>query len=216
MTIPVTIHEDTPARYCETRHVPIGVVAAIAPWNYPLLLAAFKLGPALVTGNCVVLKPSPFTPLTSLKLGELVQTILPPGVLNVISGGDALGPWLTEHPGIDKIAFTGSTATGKRVMASAAETLKRLTLELGGNDPAIVMHMSTRSRWRPSYSGPPSAMPARSASPPSASMSTPPCTTMSATRCATMPWACGWAAGRRPIRRLARSTTVPISCAWSN
>ena len=140
MTIPVTIHEDTPARYCETRHVPIGVVAAIAPWNYPLLLAAFKLGPALVTGNCVVLKPSPFTPLTSLKLGELAQTILPPGVLNVISGGDALGPWLTEHPGIDKIAFTGSTATGKRVMASAAETLKRLTLELGGNDPAIVMH----------------------------------------------------------------------------
>ncbi len=140
MSLPTTIHEDSPARYCETRHVPIGVVAAIAPWNYPLLLAAFKLGPALVTGNCVVLKPSPFTPLTSLKLGELAQTILPPGVLGVVSGGDALGPWLTAHPGIDKIAFTGSTATGKRVMASAAETLKRVTLELGGNDPAIVMH----------------------------------------------------------------------------
>ncbi|AUX68210.1 aldehyde dehydrogenase [Porphyrobacter sp. HT-58-2] len=140
MALPVTVHEDIPARYCETRHVPIGVVAAIAPWNYPLLLAAFKLGPALVTGNCVVLKPSPFTPLTSLKLGELAQSILPPGVLNVVSGGDALGPWLTAHPGIDKIAFTGSTATGKRVMASAADTLKRITLELGGNDPAIVMH----------------------------------------------------------------------------
>ena len=140
MALPVTVHEDSPARYCETRHVPIGVVAAIAPWNYPLLLAAFKLGPALVTGNCVVLKPSPFTPLTSLKLGELAQAILPPGVLNVVSGGDALGPWLTAHPGIDKIAFTGSTATGKRVMASAADTLKRITLELGGNDPGIVMH----------------------------------------------------------------------------
>jgi len=140
MRLPVTVHEDSPARYSETRHVPIGVVAAIAPWNYPLLLAAFKLGPALVTGNCVVLKPSPFTPLATLKLGELAQTILPAGVLNVVSGSDALGPWLTAHPGIDKIAFTGSTATGKRVMASAADTLKRLTLELGGNDPAIVMH----------------------------------------------------------------------------
>jgi acyl-CoA reductase-like NAD-dependent aldehyde dehydrogenase len=139
LTLPVTVHEDSPARYCETRHVPIGVVAAIAPWNYPLLLAAFKLGPALVTGNCVVLKPSPFTPLTSLKLGELAQAILPAGVLNVVSGGDTLGPALTAHPGIDKIAFTGSTATGKRVMAGAAETLKRITLELGGNDPGIVM-----------------------------------------------------------------------------
>lgn len=137
--LPVTVHEDSPARYSETRHVPIGVVAAIAPWNYPLLLAAFKLGPALVTGNCIVLKPSPFTPLTTLKVGELAQAILPAGVLNVISGGEDLGPWLTAHPGIDKIAFTGSTATGKRVMASAAETLKRITLELGGNDPAIVM-----------------------------------------------------------------------------
>jgi aldehyde dehydrogenase (NAD+) len=140
MEVPVTVHEDTPARYCETRRVPIGVIAAIAPWNYPLLLAAFKLGPALVAGNAVVLKPSPFTPLATLKLGELARGILPPGVLNVVSGGDALGPWLTEHPGIDKIAFTGSTATGRRVMASAAATLKRLTLELGGNDPAIVMH----------------------------------------------------------------------------
>lgn len=149
MALPVTIHEDSPARYCATSHVPIGVVAAIVPWNYPLLLAAFKLGPALVTGNCVVLKPSPFTPLTSLKLGELSQSILPPGVLNVVSGGDELGPWLTAHPGVDKIAFTGSTATGKRVMASAAETLKRVTLELGGNDPAIVMHDVDPERLAP-------------------------------------------------------------------
>ncbi|MEM7689538.1 MAG: aldehyde dehydrogenase family protein [Pseudomonadota bacterium] len=138
--LPHLVHEDTEHRYSETRHVPVGVVAAIAPWNYPLLLAAFKLGPALVTGNTVVLKPSPFTPLTSLKVGEIAQSVLPPGVLNVISGGDELGPWLTQHAGIDKIAFTGSTATGRAVMRSAADTLKRLTLELGGNDPAIVMH----------------------------------------------------------------------------
>lgn len=133
--IPVVVHEDTPQRYCETLRVPIGVVGAIAPWNYPLLLAAFKLGPALVTGNTVVLKPSPFTPLSSLKVGEIAQR-----VLNVVSGRDELGPWLTAHEGIDKIGFTGSTATGRAVMRSAADTLKRVTLELGGNDPAIVMH----------------------------------------------------------------------------
>ncbi|KPP92611.1 aldehyde dehydrogenase family protein [Erythrobacter sp. HL-111] len=138
--IPREVHEDSGTRYCETRRVPIGVVAAIAPWNYPLLLAAFKLGPALVTGNTVVMKPSPFTPLATLKLGEIARGILPPGVLNVVSGGDQLGPWLTAHRGIDKIAFTGSTATGRDVMRSAADGLKRLTLELGGNDPAIVMH----------------------------------------------------------------------------
>lgn len=140
LEIPVIVHEDTPQRYCETRHVPIGMVGAIAPWNYPLLLAAFKLGPALVAGNTVVLKPSPFTPLSSLKVGEIAQGVLPPGVLNVVSGRDELGPWLTAHEGIDKIGFTGSTATGRAVMRSAANTLKRVTLELGGNDPAIVMH----------------------------------------------------------------------------
>ena len=140
LDIPVTVNEDSAERYSETRHVPIGVVAAIAPWNYPLILASFKLGPALLAGNCVILKPSPFTPLTALKLGELAADIFPAGVLNVISGGDALGPWLTSHAGIDKVSFTGSTATGKKVMAAASDTLKRVTLELGGNDPAIVMH----------------------------------------------------------------------------
>lgn len=140
LDIPVTVNEDSAERYSETRHVPIGVVAAIAPWNYPLILASFKLGPALLAGNCVILKPSPFTPLTALKLGELAADIFPAGVLNVISGGDALGPWLTRHAGIDKVSFTGSTATGKKVMAAASDTLKRVTLELGGNDPAIVMH----------------------------------------------------------------------------
>lgn len=137
--IPVTVNEDTPERRSETRHVPLGVVGGIVPWNFPILLGIWKIAPALLTGNAIVIKPSPFTPLTMLKLGELMRDHLPPGVFTVISGGDRLGPWLTAHPGIDKISFTGSTATGRRVMASAAASLKRLTLELGGNDAAIVM-----------------------------------------------------------------------------
>lgn len=139
LDLPVTVNEDSAERYSETRHVPIGVVGAIAPWNFPMLLAMFKVGPALLAGNTMVLKPSPFTPLTSLKFGELIADMLPPGVLNIVTGGDALGPWMTEHPGIDKVSFTGSTATGRRVMQSASATLKRVTLELGGNDAAIVM-----------------------------------------------------------------------------
>ena len=140
LDLPVTVNEDSDERYSETRHLPLGVVGAIAPWNFPMILAMFKVGPALLAGNTMVLKPSPFTPLTTLRFAELAATILPPGVLNVVSGGDRLGPWLTEHPGIDKVSFTGSTATGRRVMQSASATLKRVTLELGGNDPAIVMH----------------------------------------------------------------------------
>jgi acyl-CoA reductase-like NAD-dependent aldehyde dehydrogenase len=136
--IPVDVYEEG-RRRIETRHVPMGVVGAIAPWNFPVNLAIWKVSPAVAAGNTVVLKPSPFTPLTTLKLGELLRGVFPPGVLNVISGGDALGPWMTAHPGFAKIAFTGSTATGKKVMESAAPTLKRLTLELGGNDAAIVM-----------------------------------------------------------------------------
>jgi acyl-CoA reductase-like NAD-dependent aldehyde dehydrogenase len=119
--------------------VALGVVVAITPWNYPLLLAAWKIGPAVLAGNTVVLKPSPLTPLTSLVAGQLLAAILPRGVLNVISGRDRLGPLMTEHSVPRKISFTGSTGTGKRVAASAAGTLKRLTLELGGNDAAIVL-----------------------------------------------------------------------------
>ena len=122
-----------------TRYTPIGVIAGITPWNFPLLLAIWKIAPALVAGNTLVLKPSPYTPLCTLWFGELAQDVLPPGVLNIISGGNELGQWLTEHPQIGKIAFTGSTATGKKVMQSAASNLKRLTLELGGNDAAIVL-----------------------------------------------------------------------------
>lgn len=138
-SLPDEIVEDTPARRVVTRHTPIGVVGAITPWNFPLLLAIWKIAPALLTGNCVIVKPSPFTPLCTLKLGELCRDLLPQGVMNVIAGGDELGRWMTEHPGIGKIAFTGHTETGKSVMRSAAVNLKRLTLELGGNDPAIVL-----------------------------------------------------------------------------
>ena len=122
-----------------TRYTPIGVIGGITPWNFPLLLAVWKIAPALVAGNTMVLKPSPYTPLCTLWFGELAQQVLPAGVLNILSGGNELGQWMTEHPAIGKIAFTGSTATGRRVMQSAAVNLKRLTLELGGNDPAIVL-----------------------------------------------------------------------------
>ena len=99
----------------------------------------WKIAPALLAGNTVVLKPSPFTPITTLMLGEILRDIVPPGVLNVVSGGDELGSWMTSHPIPRKISFTGSVATGKKVAAAAAPDLKRITLELGGNDPAIVL-----------------------------------------------------------------------------
>jgi len=118
---------------------PIGVVAAITPWNAPLMLACWKLGPALRAGNTVVLKPSPFTPLSTLRMGELLANVLPPGVLNVVCGGDDLGAQLTAHRVPRKISFTGSVPTGKKVAVAAAGDLKRVTLELGGNDPAIVL-----------------------------------------------------------------------------
>jgi len=108
------------------------------PWNWPVLLGLGKLGPAVITGNTFIMKPSPYTPYCDLKLGELAAQVFPPGVVQVLSGDDSLGPWITEHPGIDKIAFTGSTATGKLVAASCAKTLKRCVLELGGNDAAII------------------------------------------------------------------------------
>ena len=139
LDLPETVNEDSDERISITRHLPLGVVGAIAPWNFPMILAMFKVAPALLAGNAMVLKPSPFTPLSTLKFAELANEILPAGVLNVVTGGDNLGPWMTGHAGFDKISFTGSTATGRRVMASAAPTLKRVTLELGGNDPAIVM-----------------------------------------------------------------------------
>lgn len=131
--------EDSSTRRISTRYTPLGVAAAIIPWNYPVQpLACGKIAPALLTGNVLILKPSPFTPYCNLKLAELGLRFFPRGVLQALSGDDRLGPWMTEHPGIDKIAFTGSIATGKKIMESGSRTLKRVTLELGGNDAAIV------------------------------------------------------------------------------
>jgi len=139
LDLPVEVVQDDKARRVEIRRRPIGVVAAITPWNYPLLLAVWKIAPALLAGNTVVLKPSPFTPITTLMLGEILREVLPPGVVNTISGGNELGSWMTSHPVPRKVSFTGSVATGKKVAASAAPDLKRLTLELGGNDAAILL-----------------------------------------------------------------------------
>jgi acyl-CoA reductase-like NAD-dependent aldehyde dehydrogenase len=139
LNLPIRIlKEDANARVVEHR-TPLGVVAAITPWNFPMVLLAVKIAPALLTGNTVVAKPAPTTPLTSLLLGEICNEHLPPGVLNIITDQNDLGDLLTQHPSVAKVSFTGSTATGRRVMASAASTLKRLTLELGGNDVAIVL-----------------------------------------------------------------------------
>ncbi|KAK4451117.1 aldehyde dehydrogenase [Podospora aff. communis PSN243] len=138
MQIPEEILDENEERTIYSTRTPLGVVGAIVPWNWPILLGLGKVGPALMTGNTVIMKPSPYTPYCDLKLGELAMSIFPPGVFQVLSGDDNLGPWLTEHPGINMISFTGSIATGKRVAASCAKTLKRYVLELGGNDAAIV------------------------------------------------------------------------------
>jgi acyl-CoA reductase-like NAD-dependent aldehyde dehydrogenase len=124
-----------------TLREPLGVVAAIVPWNFPLLLAAWKVAPALACGNVVILKPASQTPLTAIALGEIaVEVGLPPGVLNVITGpGSTVGQAIVEHRGIDKIAFTGDTSTGKGIMRAAADTLKKITLELGGKSPNIIL-----------------------------------------------------------------------------
>jgi len=126
--------------FCHTRYEPIGVIAQIIPWNYPLLMAAWKLAPALFTGNTVVLKPSSLTSLTVLELARLIeQTDMPPGVVNIVTGlGSEAGRPLASHPQVDKIALTGSTETGREVMGLAAATIKKTTLELGGKSPTVV------------------------------------------------------------------------------
>ena len=139
LDLPPKVLEDGANRRVEMRRRPLGVVAAITPWNYPLSISGLKLPPALMAGNTVVLKPAPTTPLSTLRFAELVADKLPPGVLNVIADANDLGSLLSSHPDVRKVSFTGSTATGKKVMASGADTLKRMTLELGGNDAAIVL-----------------------------------------------------------------------------
>jgi acyl-CoA reductase-like NAD-dependent aldehyde dehydrogenase len=138
LRLDATVLERNDSHTVEAHHVPLGVVGAITPWNFPVLLGLWKVAPCLLTGNTMVLKPSPYTPLCTLRFGEIARETLPPGVLNIVSGGNELGQWMTEDPSIAKISFTGSTATGRKVMASSSVNLKRVTLELGGNDPAIV------------------------------------------------------------------------------
>ena len=130
--------KDDGVRSATLRYVPIGVTCGLVPWNFPVWLAWGKIAPAVYAGNAIIIKPSPDTPYSGLKLVELATHFFPPGVIQVLSGGHDLGPLCTAHPGIDKISFTGSTATGKLVMESCSKTLKRVTLELGGNDAAII------------------------------------------------------------------------------
>jgi acyl-CoA reductase-like NAD-dependent aldehyde dehydrogenase len=139
LQIPIDVLQDNEQGRIEVRRKPYGVVGAITPWNFPLLLAIWKIAPALLAGNTVVLKPSPFTPLTTLKFGEILRDVVPAGVVNIVSGGNELGAWISAHPSVRKISFTGSVATGKKISIAAAPDLKRVTLELGGNDAAIVL-----------------------------------------------------------------------------
>ncbi len=139
MDLPVEVIQDDASKLVEIHRKPLGVVVCIIPWNFPLLIAAFKVPLALLAGNACVLKPSPTTPVTASIFAEICADILPAGLLNTVNDDNDLGAYLTGHPGVAKVSFTGSTETGKKVMASSASTLKRLTLELGGNDPAIVL-----------------------------------------------------------------------------
>jgi len=140
-TIPISVPYAPGAKFLAyTLREPVGVVGQIIPWNFPLLMAAWKLGPALATGNTVVLKPAEQTPLTALRLGELIQEAgIPDGVVNIVPGyGETAGAALAAHPGVDKVAFTGSTEVGKLILQAAAGNLKKVSLELGGKSPNVV------------------------------------------------------------------------------
>jgi acyl-CoA reductase-like NAD-dependent aldehyde dehydrogenase len=139
LELPVEVLHDDETGRVELHRKPLGVVGSITPWNFPILIAIWHIVPAIRTGNTVVVKPSPYTPLSTIRLVEILNEVLPKGVLNVVAGRDDLGQMMTEHPNIQKIVFTGSCATGKKVMQTASSTLKRVTLELGGNDAGIVL-----------------------------------------------------------------------------
>jgi acyl-CoA reductase-like NAD-dependent aldehyde dehydrogenase len=139
LNLPVDVIQDDDVALVEVHRKPLGVVASITPWNWPLMIAIWHIIPALRAGNTVVIKPSPLTPLSTLRFVELANTVLPPGVLNIVTGAESVGAAISTHPDINKIVFTGSTSTGKKIMQSAAGNLKRLTLELGGNDAGIVL-----------------------------------------------------------------------------
>ncbi len=142
LSLPIKVLQDNEQGRVELHRKPLGVVGSITPWNFPLMIAVWHILPALRTGNTVIVKPSPYTPLSTLRLVEIMNEVLPPGVVNVVTGDDKafnLGGAMSAHPDIRKIVFTGSCATGQKVMQSAAATMKRLTLEMGGNDAGIVL-----------------------------------------------------------------------------
>ena len=218
LDLPRTVLQDDEHGHAELVHRPLGVVAAITPWNYPLLLAGWKLGPALLAGNTVVLKPSPFTPLSTLALGTILAGVLPPGVLNVVSGGDELGAWMTSHPAVAKISFTGSVPTGKAVAAAAAPDLKRFTLELGGNDAAIVLDDADPAVIERGLFWGRSSITARSARASSGSTCRRDCTGAWSRRSPTGPAGSGWDPAPTRVSSSARSRTSRSSTgspAWS-
>lgn len=133
------IIQDDEECYIELVRKPLGVVVGILPWNFPVLLACWKIAHATLTGNTIVIKTAPTTPVATLLLGEMMLDVFPPGVVNIITDENDMGPILTSHPDVAKVSFTGSTTTGQKIAANVANSLKRLTLELGGNDPAIVL-----------------------------------------------------------------------------
>jgi acyl-CoA reductase-like NAD-dependent aldehyde dehydrogenase len=143
LSLPDEIIQDDASRQIVVRRKPVGVVASITPWNWPLLIAVWHVMPALRVGCTVLVKPSPYTPLATLRLVEIMNSVLPPGVINTVTGDAEMGAAIVAHHGINKIVFTGSVGTGKGIMRSAADTLKRLTLELGGNDAGIVLPATT-------------------------------------------------------------------------
>ncbi|MEP7246799.1 MAG: aldehyde dehydrogenase family protein [Gammaproteobacteria bacterium] len=139
LSLPDEVIQDDKTGKIVLHRKPVGVVGSITPWNWPMIIAVWHIMPALRVGCTVVIKPSPFTPLSTLRLVEIANQVLPPGVLNVVTGDAEVGNHMSAHPGIDKVVFTGSVATGKKVMAGAAQTLKRITLELGGNDAGVIL-----------------------------------------------------------------------------
>ena len=139
LSLPLEVLQDGPDGRVELHRKPIGVVGSITPWNWPVMIACWHIIPAIRAGNTVVIKPSPLTPLSTIRLVELMNETLPPGVVNVLTGENEIGALMSAHAGIAKVTFTGSTETGRKIMKSAATTLKRLTLELGGNDAGVVL-----------------------------------------------------------------------------
>ncbi len=139
LDLPVEIIEDSEQKRIERHYQPLGVVASITPWNWPLMIAVWHIMPALRAGNVVINKPSEFTPLATLKLCEIIQQEVPAGVISIVVGDGEVGEALSSHPDVQKVVFTGSTRTGQHIMSGAVKTLKHLTLELGGNDAGIVL-----------------------------------------------------------------------------